>query len=60
MLILTRNINETVVIGDDIRVTVINIVNGQVRLGVEAPKDVVIYREEFYEETQRILKTSSD
>lgn len=46
MLILTRRIGETVVIGDDIEVTVLNVKGNQVRVGIEAPKDVPVHREE--------------
>ena len=48
MLILTRNQNESIVIDDDIKVTVISNRHGQVRLGIEAPDDVEIWREEIY------------
>lgn len=49
MLILTRRLNETVNIGNDVTVTVLGIKGGQVRLGVSAPKDVPVHREEVYE-----------
>lgn len=48
MLILTRKPGETVVIGDDITVTVLGVKGNQVRLGVNAPKDVSVHREEIY------------
>lgn len=48
MLILTRRIGETLNIGDDITVTVLAVNGQQVRLGVNAPKDVAIHREEIY------------
>jgi carbon storage regulator len=47
MLVLTRKLNERIMIGDDICVTVVRIEGGQVRLGVEAPRDVTIAREEL-------------
>ena len=50
MLVLTRKPGETVVLGNSIRVTVIESSPGQVRLGFEAPADVSIYREELYRE----------
>ena len=49
MLILTRKQNESVIINDDIKVTVISDRHGQVKLGIEAPEDVKIWREEIYE-----------
>ncbi len=49
MLILTRRLNETVMIGDDVTVTVLGVKGGQVRIGVNAPKDVAVHREEVYE-----------
>jgi len=52
MLILTRRVGETLMIGDNISVTVLGVKGSQVRIGVNAPKDVSIHREEIY---QRIL-----
>lgn len=52
MLILTRRVGETLVIGDDISVTVLGVKGNQVRLGVSAPKDVSVHREEIYERIQ--------
>ena len=49
MLILTRRIGETVVIGDDISITVLGVKGNQVRLGVNAPRDVSVHREEIYQ-----------
>ena len=48
MLILTRRIGETLIINDDIKVTVLGIQGSQVRIGISAPKDVSIMREELY------------
>jgi len=48
MLILTRKQNESVIIGDDIKITVIGDRHGQVKLGIEAPDDVEIWREEIH------------
>ncbi len=52
MLILTRRVGETLVIGDDVNVTVLGVRGNQVRLGVDAPKDVAVHREEIYQRIQ--------
>lgn len=52
MLILTRRVGETVMIGDDVTVTVLGVKGNQVRLGVNAPRDVAVHREEIYERIQ--------
>jgi carbon storage regulator len=52
MLILTRRIGEKLVIGDDIMVTVLGVKGTQVRIGVDAPDDVAIHREEIYDRVQ--------
>jgi carbon storage regulator len=49
MLILTRRVGETVVIGNDVTVTVLGVKGNQVRLGVNAPREVAVHREEIYE-----------
>lgn len=53
MLILTRRVGETLVVGDDITVTVLGVKGNQVRLGVNAPKDVSVHREEIYQRIQQ-------
>ena len=52
MLILTRRVGETLMIGNDVTVTVLGIKGSQVRLGINAPKDVEVHREEVYERVQ--------
>jgi carbon storage regulator len=53
MLILTRRVGETVMIGNDVTVTVLGVKGNQVRVGVNAPKDVAVHREEIYERIKR-------
>lgn len=52
MLILTRRVNETLIIGENISVTVLSVRGNQVRLGVEAPKTVGVHREEIHDRIQ--------
>lgn len=56
MLILTRRVGETVMVGDEVSITVLGVKGNQVRIGVNAPKSVAVHREEIY---QRI-KTEQD
>ena len=53
MLILTRRISESVIIGDDVKITVLGVKGSQVRLGIDAPKSVSVHREEIYERIQQ-------
>lgn len=52
MLILTRRIGETLMVGDDVTVTVLETKGGQVRIGIDAPKEVSVHREEIYKKIQ--------
>ena len=57
MLILTRRVGETLMVGDEVTVTVLGVKGNQVRIGVNAPKEVAVHREEIY---QRIRKEKDE
>lgn len=59
MLILTRRVGETIRINDDISIQVLGICGQQVRLGITAPADVEVHREEVYERIQALRQTES-
>ncbi len=58
MLVLTRRLGETLCIGDNIRVTVLGVQGKQVKLGLDVPKDMIVYREEVYKRVQEENKRS--
>lgn len=60
MLILSRNYGQSIIIGDDITVTVIEVRGNQVRLGISAPRDITVHREEIYRKIQDKLKGDDD
>ncbi|EPU4842603.1 carbon storage regulator CsrA [Pseudomonas aeruginosa] len=53
MLILTRRVGETLMVGDDVTVTVLGVKGNQARIGVNAPKEVAVHREEIYQRIQK-------
>lgn len=60
MLILTRRVGESIVIGDDTKVVVLSVQGSQVRVGIDAPSEVTVHREEIYERIQRERQKSQD
>ena len=60
MLILTRKVGESINIGDDITITILGVSGQQVRIGINAPKDVAVHREEIYQRIQRDESSDTD
>jgi len=60
MLILTRRVGETVMIGNDVTVTVLGVKGNQVRVGVNAPRDVAVHREEIFERIKREVEDGGE
>ena len=60
MLILTRRINEVLRVGENTKVTVLGIKGNQVRIGIDAPKDMPVHRQEIYQRIQREKTSSTD
>ena len=53
MLVLSRKLNQAIMVGDDIRIVVVSVDRDQVKLGIEAPRSIAVHRSEIYEEIQR-------
>ena len=60
MLILTRKVSESVLIGNDISITILSVRGNQVKLGVEAPKEVSVHREEIYQRIKQMKDEQLD
>jgi carbon storage regulator len=60
MLILTRKVNETLMVGDEVSVTVLGIKGGQIRIGINAPRDVSVHRQEVYERIMQERKEAGE
>ena len=60
MLILTRRAGGTLMIGEDVSITVLGVKGNQVRIGINAPKDVAVHREEIYDRIQGDMESDSD
>ncbi|MCU0315182.1 MAG: carbon storage regulator CsrA [Fimbriimonadaceae bacterium] len=60
MLVLTRKVNQSIIIGDEVEVIVLEVRGEQVRLGIKAPRNVTVHRQEIYDQIQDENKTASD
>lgn len=59
MLILTRKLGESVIIGDNIKITVVEVNKQQIKLGIDAPKNIIVHREEIYDRIKEENKLAS-
>ena len=60
MLVLSRKVNQSIMVGDNVRVVVVAVDRDQVKLGIEAPREIAVHRSEIYEEIQRTNRSAAD
>lgn len=60
MLVLSRKINEAIMIGDNVRIVIVAVERDQVKVGIEAPRDIPVHRSEVYEEIQRSNRLAAE
>ncbi len=60
MLVLSRKVNQSIMVGDNVRVVVVAVDRDQVKLGIEAPREIAVHRSEIYEEIQRTNRTAAE
>lgn len=60
MLVLSRKVNQSIMVGDNVRVVVVAVDRDQVKLGIEAPREIAVHRSEIYEEIQRSNRSAAD
>lgn len=53
MLVLTRKLNESIMVGDEVKITIVDVKGDQVKLGITAPRQIAVHREEVYREIQK-------
>lgn len=59
MLVLSRKVNQSIMVGDNVRVVIVSVDRDQVKLGIEAPRDIAVHRSEVYEEIQRANRSAA-
>jgi carbon storage regulator len=60
MLVLSRKVNQSIMVGDNVRVVVVAVDRDQVKLGIEAPREIAVHRSEIYEEIQRSNRAAAE
>lgn len=60
MLVLTRKLNESIMVGDNVKITIVDVKGDQVKLGITAPREVAVHREEVYREIKKENQLAAD